>query len=52
MGSKQMEFLTLYEEYKPINSVMVAHKEIKYAGSVNTAIMHLKEMKFITSLKI
>ncbi len=46
MGPQQMEFLTKYEEYKLVNGVMVAHKEIKYVGSMNTAIMELKEIKF------
>ena len=46
MGSHKMEFLTLYEEYKNINGVMLPHREVKYAGSVNTAIMRLKKIKF------
>lgn len=46
MGPKQMEFLTKYEDYKAVNGVMVPHKEIKYVGSMNTAIMELKEIKF------
>ena len=45
MGSHSMEFLTHYEDYKPLFGVMVHHKEIKYAGSVNTAVMRLKNMK-------
>lgn len=51
MGSQSMEFLTIYEDYKPVNGVLVHHKEIKYAGSVNTAIMILKDMKFVKKLK-
>ncbi|MCW8895162.1 MAG: hypothetical protein OQK48_08010 [Sulfurimonas sp.] len=47
MGSHKMEFLTIYEDYKSVDGVLVHHKEIKYAGSVNTAIMRLKDMKFI-----
>ncbi|MCF6310369.1 MAG: hypothetical protein L3J19_07885 [Sulfurimonas sp.] len=47
MGSHSMEFLTLYEDYKLRSGVMVHHKEIKYAGSTNTAIMRLKNMKFL-----
>ncbi len=46
MGPQQMEFLTKYEDYKLVNGVMVPHKEIKYVGSMNTAIMELKEIKF------
>ncbi len=52
MGGQAMEFVTLYEDYKVQNGVMVPHKEIKYAGSVNTAIMHLQKMHFITAPKI
>lgn len=51
MGSQNMEFLTLYEDYKSLNGVMLPHTEIKYAGSVNTAIMRLEEMKFTTSVQ-
>lgn len=46
MGPKQMEFLTKYDEYKPIKGVMVAHKETKYVGSMNTAIMTLNKTQF------
>ncbi len=46
MGPQQMEFLTKYEDYKLVNGVLIAHKEIKYVGSMNTAIMKLKEIKF------
>lgn len=46
MGSQAMEFLTLYEDYKLLNGVMIPYTEIKYAGNVNTAVMRLKEMKF------
>jgi len=51
MGSQNMEFVTLYEDYKPINGAMVPHTEIKYAGSVNTAVMHLQEMTFVPSVQ-
>ncbi len=47
MGSQQMEFLTKYEDYKEINGVMVPHREIKFAGSTNTAVLTLKSMEFI-----
>lgn len=47
MGPQQMEFLTRYEDYKPENGVLVPHKETKFVGSMNTAILILKEMKFI-----
>ena len=47
MGTQTMAFLTLYENYKLLDGVLLPHKEIKYAGDVNTAIMHLRETKFI-----
>jgi len=52
MGGQDMEFVTLYEDYRPIHGVMVPHKEVKYAGDVNTAIMHLQKMRFIAAPKI
>ncbi|QOY53587.1 hypothetical protein HUE87_06575 [Candidatus Sulfurimonas marisnigri] len=52
IGSMNMEFLTIYEDYKSANGVMMPHREIKYAGSVNTAIMTLKETKPIQSPNI
>ncbi len=47
MGGQSMQFVTFYEDYKPINGVMVVHKEIKYAGDVNTAVMRLKKMDMV-----
>lgn len=43
MGPQQMEFLTLYDDYKPFKGVMIPHAETKYAGSVNTAVMRLEK---------
>jgi len=51
MGSRNMEFLTLYDDYKPVLGVMVNHKEIKYAGDVQTAVMRLKAMRFLKTPK-
>ena len=45
LGEQEMEFLTLYQDYKMVNGVMVAHTEVKYAGGINTAIMRLKNMQ-------
>lgn len=50
IGSQQMEFLTFYDDYKDVNGVMIPYIEIKYAGNVNTAIMHLKETNFIQAV--
>ncbi len=52
MGNQAMEFVTLYKDYRPLQGVMVAYKEVKYAGSINTAIMHLKKMHFLAAPKI
>ena len=46
IGGQKMEFLTLYQDYKRVNGVMVPHKEVKYAGEVNTAIMRLQVTQF------
>lgn len=46
MGSQEIEFLTFYEDYKSVNGVMIPHREVKYAGSVNTAVMRLQNTKF------
>ena len=47
MGSQQMEFLTRYEDYKPVQGVLIPHKEVKFVGSMNTAIMTLSKIDFI-----
>ncbi len=52
MGGHPMEFVTLYEDYRPTQGVMVAYQEVKYAGSVNTAVMHLQTMHFLAAPKI
>ncbi len=46
MGPQQLEFLTKYEEYKSVNGVMLPHKEIKFVGSLNTAVMTLGKNSF------
>ncbi len=46
MNGSKMEFRTFYEDYAITHGVMMPHKEIKYAGSVNTAILRLKEVSF------
>jgi len=51
IGAQTMEFLTLYKDYKPFNGAMVPYTEVKYAGSVNTAVMRLQEMKFTDLIK-
>ncbi len=46
MGPQQLEFLTKYDEFKSVNGVMIPHKEIKFVGSLNTAVMTLDKNMF------
>ena len=46
MGSQEMAFLTLYEDYTTFKGVLLPRKEVKYAGGVNTAVMRLQTMTF------
>ena len=45
MGDKSMEFKTLYQDYRDVNGLMLAHKEVKYAAETHTAVMTLKDMR-------
>lgn len=45
MNGQAMEFKTEYSDFKTVDGVALHHKEVKYAGSVNTAVMALKEAK-------
>ena len=47
MGGMTMQFRTEYNDYKAKEGVMLPHQEIKYAGSVNTAILTLLATRFI-----
>jgi hypothetical protein len=46
INGASMTFLTEYSDYKPVEGVMLPHKEIKYAGKVNTAVLTLRETHF------
>lgn len=46
VGVKTMAFITHYEDYRNIDGVMVHHKEIKYAGNINTAVLELRAINF------
>ena len=46
MGPQQLEFLTEYDEYKSVKGVMIPHKETKFVGSLNTAVMTLNKIYF------
>jgi len=51
VGKDTMEFKTLYQDYRNIHGLMLAHKEIKYASDINTAVMSLKDMKVVRATK-
>ncbi len=46
MGGMSMSFLTQYSDYKKVEGVMMAHKEVKFAGKVNTAELRLINTQF------
>lgn len=46
MGPRQLEFLTKYDDYKSVKGVMIPHKETKFVGSLNTAVMILDKNSF------
>lgn len=46
MNGATMTFLTEYLDYKAVEGVMLPHKEIKFAGNVNTAVLTLRETHF------
>ncbi|MCF6282977.1 MAG: hypothetical protein L3J28_12375 [Candidatus Polarisedimenticolaceae bacterium] len=46
MGGISMSFLTLYRDYKAVDGVMMAHREVKFAGQVNTAELTLISTRF------
>ena len=46
MGGMPMQFRTEYHDFKMEAKVMMPHREIKYAGSVNTAVLTLLATQF------
>ncbi len=48
MGGNIMSFVTQYSDFKMVEGVLVPHHEVKYAGNVNTAVLTLKSMRYIT----
>ena len=46
MGPRKMQFITKYDDYKSVNGVMLPHKETKFVGSMNTAVMTLAKTHF------
>ena len=41
INGNEMNFLTEYSEFKLVDGVLVHHRENKYAGKVNTAVLNL-----------
>jgi hypothetical protein len=50
MHGTEMKFLTEYSDFKFVDGVLVHHKENKYAGQVNTAVLHLHNITFDAGL--
>ena len=46
MGGMPVQFRTEYHDFKMEDDVMMPHREIKYAGSVNTAVLTLLATRF------
>lgn len=46
MNGAAMTFLTEYHDYKAVEGIMMPHKEVKYAGNVNTAVLTLRDTYF------
>jgi len=46
MSGMSMSFVTRYSDYKAVDGVMMAHKEVKFAGQVNTAELTLIDTQF------
>ena len=45
-GGAKMEFVTEYSDFGVIEGILLAKREVKYAGGVNTAVMTLLAYKF------
>ena len=45
MGGRSIEFKTEYSDFKMVSGLLMHHKEVKYAGGTNTAVLALKELR-------
>ena len=52
MGGQSMSFVTRYSDHKMAEGVLMPHHEVKYAGNVNTAVLELKSVRFVTADEI
>jgi hypothetical protein len=50
VNGRVMEFLTEYYDFREVDGVLMAHKEVKYAGGFNTAVLTLKEVTLYNRL--
>lgn len=46
MNGNAMTFMTEYHDYKSVEGVMLPHKEVKYVGTINTAVLTLQKTQF------
>jgi len=44
INGNEMNFVTEYSEFKVVDGVLVHHRENKYAGQVNTAVLNLNKI--------
>jgi hypothetical protein len=50
MNGREIQFLTEYSDFAVVEGVLVHHKENKFAGGVNTAMLQLREITFDAEL--
>ena len=46
INEKEMQFLTIYSDFAVVEGALLHHKENKFAGDVNTAVLQLKKVSF------
>ncbi|MBE9535846.1 MAG: hypothetical protein IMF07_01595 [Proteobacteria bacterium] len=46
-GGMSMEFKTLYSDFRKVDGVVLPHKEVKFAGATNTAVLTLKKIELL-----
>lgn len=46
MGGGEMTFVTEYSDFNVVDGILVHHRENKFAGGTNTAVLRLREVRF------
>ena len=46
INGNEMQFLTVYSDFAVVEGALLHHKENKFAGDVNTAVLNLKKVSF------